>query len=56
MTPATPRSGRIARVCAFCKRKSWAGRTDLSGMFLCEACCQRGEKILKARRSEKGKR
>ncbi len=54
MTP--PRRSRTPQPCAFCGQKSSAGRTDLSGLFLCEECCKRGEKILKARRSEKGKR
>ena len=47
------RSGRTPKPCAFCGQKSWAGRTDLSGVFLCEACARRGERLLKEQRRKK---
>ena len=46
-------SGRDPKRCAFCGQKSWAGRTDINGLFLCEPCCQRGERILKEQSSRR---
>jgi hypothetical protein len=47
-------SSRTPKRCQFCGQTSWAGRTDLSGLFLCDACCRRGGQIiLKARRRKK---